>query len=427
MIKKLKIKFILTTMISITIVMVSAFTILYISTAKVLEQSSVDAMHDIALSDHGGAEGIFQHGGGKKPNSKSYISTYTIDLHTRNNTCYVDGFGDVENLSDEQVEYINSLIHIVGNQKSPEGVLDEYDLRYFCTETVFGLRIVLLDKRYEDDNLNQLLLSLLTVGIVAFAAFLIISIIVAGIAVKPVEKSMKQQKQLVADISHELKTPIAVISTNTDIILSHEDSKVSDENKWLGYIKDETGRMTELLNMMLYLAKTDEENGKPVLDELDLSNLTYEMALPFESVCFENQKEFVIDIQPDVIINGEAGSIKQLIAILLDNAVKYSNENGKIKLSLYINGDKAVISVFNTGEPIPKESIPLIFDRFYRVDKARSREKGGSGLGLSIAKRVIENNEGTISVSSDAENGTVFNCTFNIVKKKKEKGNNQFT
>ncbi len=427
MIRKLKIKFILTTMISITIVMVSAFAFLYVNTAKDLEQSSIDAMHDIAHSDYGGAEGIFQHGAENKPNSKSYISTYTIDLNTKTNTCYVDGFGDVENLSEEQIEYINSLIHTVGNQNSPEGVLEEYDLRYFCTETVVGLRIVLLDKRYEDDNLNKLFISLLTVGIVAFAAFLIISIIVAGIAVKPVDKSIKQQKQLVADISHELKTPIAVISTNTDIILSHEDSKVRDENKWLGYIKDETGRMTELLNMMLYLAKTDEENGKLVLDELDLSNLAYEIALPFESVCFENRKEFVIDIQPDIIINGESGSIKQLIAILLDNAVKYSNENGRIRLTLYVNGDKAVISVFNTGEPIPKESIPLIFDRFYRVDKARSREKGGSGLGLSIAKRVIENNEGTISVSSDAENGTVFNCSFNIVKKKKEKGNNQFT
>lgn len=427
MIKKLKIKFILTTMISITIVMVSAFTLLYINTANSLEQSSIDAMHSIARSDHGGAEGIFQHGGGKKPNSKSYISTYTIDLNTKNNTCFVDGFGEVENLSDEQVEYINSLIHTVGNQKNTEGVLEEYNLRYFCTETVFGLRIVLLDKGYEDDNLNQLFLSLLTIGIVAFAAFLIISIIVAGIAVKPVEKSMKQQKQLVADISHELKTPIAVISTNTDIILSHEDSKVIDESKWLGYIKDETGRMTDLLNMMLYLAKTDEENSKPDLVEIDLSNLAYEIALPFESVCFENQKEFLINIQSDVFINGEASLIKQLIAILLDNAVKYSNENGKIQLDLYSNGDKAVISVFNTGEPIPKESLPLIFDRFYRVDKARSREKGGSGLGLSIAKRIIENNEGTISVSSDIESGTVFTCSFNIVKKKKEKGNNQFT
>ncbi|MBQ0108844.1 MAG: GHKL domain-containing protein, partial [Clostridiales bacterium] len=113
-------------------------------------------------------------------------------------------------------------------------------------------------------------------------------------------------------------------------------------------------------------------------------------------------------------------SIKQLIGILLDNAIKYSNDNGKIIFSLKRDQDKAVMSVFNTGDPIPKEEIPYLFDRFYRVDESRSRDKGGNGLGLSIAKKIIENNEGSISVISNEENGTTFFCTFKLSKKSKK-------
>lgn len=420
MIKKLKIKFIATNMTLITIVMVIAFTALYVNSVHQLTENSKIAMHDIANSDNGGLDYFLEPN--KKEESKyGYITTYIIDLDDRTNTCYLKGFGDVDNLSKEQYDRINALISAVRSAKTNEGVLEEYNMRFYTTRGRFGFRIVLLDKRYEDDNLKRIATSFLVGGSVAFAAFLAISILVAKIAVKPVEKSIKQQQQLVADVSHELKTPITVIATNADIVLTHPESTVEEQQKWLGYIKDETERMTELISMMLYLARTDESNDKPALSELDLSSTAYEIALLFESICFENKKRFQISIDPEIYIHGDSATIKQLIVILLDNAIKYSNENADIELCVYSQGDKALLSVYNTGEPIPKEAIPHIFERFFRVDKSRSRDskKGGSGLGLSIAKRIIENNEGNISVTSSIENGTIFSCSFKLLKNKK--------
>ncbi len=418
MIRKLKIKFIITNMLLITLVIFTAFIVLYYNTAKDLEKSSIAAMQDIANSDRSSIDGLFDK---DKENRNKYpnLSTYILDIDTRTNTCYIDGFGDVDSLTDDNIEYINELIHLVQATGTEDGIIEKHNMRFYQTEKLYGTRIVLLDKQYEDDSLNKMMFYCSLIGGITLLAFLGISILIAHIAVKPIEKSINQQKQLVSDMSHELKTPITVVATNTDIILSHPESTVDEEKKWLGYIKDETSRMTQLVNMMLFLAKTDEAEAKPILTEVDFSSITLEMALPFESICFEKEKQFSFSVEEDVLIKGEETPLKQLLVILLDNAVKYSNDNGRIEITLQKQADKAVLSVFNTGEPIPKDHIPFIFERFYRVDKARSRESGGSGLGLSIAKRIIENNEGTISVTSNQENGTVFTCAFKLLKTKR--------
>lgn len=413
MIKKLKIKFIVTTMFLITIVMSVAFVIQYLNTASELKKDSIEALHDIAFSERSPIDGLFNKG-----NKHQHLTTYTLDIDLSTNSCYIDGFGDVDNLTKENHDYINELINTVLNADSDEGIIKKHNMRYFAIKTHIGKRIVLLDKSYEDNRLNSLLISLLISGSIAFLSFLLISIIIANIAVKPVEHSIQRQKQFISDVSHELKTPITVISTNTDLIMTHSESTVANESKWLGYIKDETVRMSELVNMMLYLAKTDEADSRYELVDFNLSNACYEVALPFESVSFENGKELTINIEEDVFIKGEENSVKQLLVILLDNALKYSNSNGRIELNVFVSGDKATVSVFNTGAPIPRECIPNIFERFYRVDEDRSRQTGGSGLGLSIAKRIIEHNEATITVASSNDHGTEFSCCFKAAKNK---------
>lgn len=416
MIKKLKLKFILTNIILISIVLISAFSIIYVISAAELQKDSINAMHDIANRKQ---KLDFFFTPPKNHNKYSYLSTYIIDIDTQNNTCVIDGFGDVDTLNDDQLKYVNSLINAVRNIDKPEGILEQYNVRYYYVNTPRGIRIVFLDKGYEDQNLRELLISFSILGIIIFIGSLIVSIIISNIAVKPVEKSIKQQKQLISDMSHELKTPITIISTNTDIILSHLNSTIAEEQKWIGYIKEETKHMSELTNTMLYLAKTDEFFKQPTLKDLNLSNIAYEIALPFESVCFENKKAFDIDISEDVFIKGDETAIKQLITILLDNAIKYSDNNGRIAFSLQKSRNKATIEVINTGEPIPKESIPFLFDRFYRIDKSRSKQNDGNGLGLSIAKRIVEQNHGSISVFSNAIDGTKFTCSFSLLKNKK--------
>ncbi len=419
MIKRLKLKFISTNMILISVVMLTAFCLLYFNTKNDLEEYSRAAMHDISKNHLDKIDYFIEPEDAPEP-KYSYLTTFVIDIDESKKTFTIDGIDKSSEITEFQKKHIINLINAVLSENTVEGVIDKYNMRFFCSETRYGKRIVLLDKRYEDESLRQLAISFVISGSIAFVAFLIISILVANIAVKPVENTVNRQKQFIADVSHELKTPIAVIATNADIILSHEDSNVKDEQKWLGYIKEGATRMSDMVNSMLYLAKTDEGEEKPQLTEFNISNAAYETVLPFESVCFENGKQFDIDIENDVIVKADEISIKRLMIILLDNAIKYSNENGRIKFTLKTNGDKAFLSVFNTGEPIPKESIPHLFERFYRVDKARSRDKGGSGLGLSLAKRIIENNEANISVLSNENNGTVFTCTFKAVKSKKK-------
>ena len=175
--------------------------------------------------------------------------------------------------------------------------------------------------------------------------------------------------------------------------------------------------MTELINNMLFLAKSEDEKQMPEMCTINLSDIATEATLAFESVCFENKKQFYTDIQPDIYIKGDSSSIRRLITIFLDNACKYSNENGHVECYLYAENDKVEMVVRNSGEPIPKDEIHNIFTRFYRVNKSRSRTEGGYGLGLSIAKTIIDMHGGKISVTSSEENGTIFKCSFKKLKK----------
>jgi len=417
LIKKLKIKVILMNMILVTSVLLIAFIILYFNTASELEESSITALKDIAHEEQNPMNDFFDRD--KPPKNKyQHLTTYVLEIDLFNDTCYINGYGSYEDLTEENLTYINGIIISVINSSSDEGILTEENLRFYRVKTHNGFRVVLLDKQYEDVQLRDFVTYFSAIALFAWAGFFVLSFFLSKLFIKPIEKSIKQQRQFTADVSHELKTPITVISTNTDIILSHSDSTVENEKKWLNYIKDETARMSELVNMMLYLAKNDENVTSHVFKEFNLSNAAYEVALPFESVCFEKGKYFDIEITNDIFIKGDETSIKQLFIILLDNAVKYSNENGTVKLSIYTSGEKAFIDVSNTGEPIPKESIPLLFERFYRVDEARSRDTGGSGLGLSIAKSIIDKNEAEISVISNKQQGTIFSCSFKAVKLK---------
>ncbi|HBR30981.1 MAG TPA: hypothetical protein DD733_02745, partial [Clostridiales bacterium] len=212
--------------------------------------------------------------------------------------------------------------------------------------------------------------------------------------------------------SHELKTPITVISANADILLSNKDSTIKEQLKWVEYIKTESSRMTELVNNLLFLAKTDERKKAESQSIINLSDIATSCILPFESISFEKGKTLESSIMPEVYIKGNENSVKQLVIILTDNAFKYSNDNGVIKVTVFADQDKAVLSVWNTGTPIPPDQLSHIFKRFYRIDKSRSRTEGGYGLGLSIASSIADSHGAKITVQSSDEKGTLFTCVF---------------
>ncbi|MDR0931071.1 MAG: HAMP domain-containing histidine kinase [Clostridiales bacterium] len=235
------------------------------------------------------------------------------------------------------------------------------------------------------------------VGVFSGIGLLIFAIFFAKWSVKPVEAALIKQKRFISDAGHELKTPLTIISAESDL-------NGYDE------IKPQIARMQGLLNDLLTLSHLDE--NPPLIEaEFDLSKALLEATLEFESRAFEAGKEFNVTISENIHIKGNEPKIKQLSAILIDNAIKHSSENGKIEVKLKEHNATAIFSVFNTGEPISEEEKSLIFDRFYRTDTSRTRTTGGHGLGLSIASKIAKEHKTRIEVEN-IEGGVMFSVEF---------------
>ena len=415
MIRNLKIKFVLISML-LTIVLTTLLAGLFMYQKNQLYVDSVSAMKEAMVLQADTQSSLYYALFGLYSRSSRYpdFNTFVLEVDRIDKT--VTAIGYEEELDDEKKEYLLSLVNAVPAVNKAEGILPAENLRYYVNTTSRGMKIAFLDKEYEDASLRDLMKNSLWIVSLSLCGFLVISLIMTKIATAPVEKSWKQQKQLVADMSHELKTPLTVISANTDIVLANRDSTVAEQEKWLVYIRQETERMTKLINEMLYLAKHDDGRAEEEAVPFDLSEAAESCTLPFESVCFENGVRFYTEIQPGLNMLGSPSAIKQVMMILLDNAVKYAGENGFVRFLLHADGDRVSLSVNNTGECIPPELIPHIFERFYRLDESRARDKGGYGLGLSIAKSIVDRQGGRITVKSDAETGSTFTCTFKRYK-----------
>ncbi|MBQ4032145.1 MAG: GHKL domain-containing protein [Bacilli bacterium] len=213
--------------------------------------------------------------------------------------------------------------------------------------------------------------------------------------IEPVEESFQKQKEFIADASHELKTPLSVIMANAEMLDTNP-----KEKKWLDNIHSESERMNKLISNLLDLARLENVDNKETFENTDISKLTEKAILPFEGLLFEHKVKFNYDIDEKIMYKCNSEEIKQLIAILLDNAIKHSEKNGEINVSL--KKDKQItLIVSNKGKEIAKEDINHIFERFYRVDKSRNRDENRYGLGLAIAKKIVDNHNGKIKCTSE--------------------------
>ena len=224
-----------------------------------------------------------------------------------------------------------------------------------------------------------------------------LGLIVWGLSAKvfePIRYILAKQKQFISDASHELKTPVSIISANADVI------KTEDNAQYVDSIKKQVERLNFLVSDLLTLARLDEGNVKRITEKFNLSDEVTQVALPFDAVAFEKGKTLECDIDPELMYEGAKDDVKKILNILLDNAVKYAQDNGNIRLSLKKIGAKYELSVYNDGSLIPESDSEKIFERFYRGDASRSRESGGNGLGLSIAKSIATANKWNISAKS---------------------------
>ena len=274
--------------------------------------------------------------------------------------------------------------------------------------TPFGTKIAFMERSQYDNILFQLLKTFILIGFISLIILLLISIYLTNKSIIPIKETFEKQKQFIADASHELKTPLAIIKTNTSLILSQPDDSIKNQSKWINYINTQTDRMSVLINEMLSLAKMDTAENQPPLVPINMSKIVQSMILMFEAIIYENNINLETNINESLFVNGDKESLKKLFSIIMDNAIKYTDKEGTITVSLFTHKNKVKMIIRNTGEGIEPENLERVFERFYRVDSSRDRETGGYGLGLSIASSIVKQHKGKIYATSKVGSYTSF-------------------
>lgn len=406
MLKKMQKKFIAILMSLMTLVLAISFTATYTNTRHQLIEDSKTAM----METYAGRPAFPSYGIGSESETVApKIFTFYVVVNKEGKIIKFKGDNVKINNEEAFLKYLTACY----KSSYDTGITMGGDLRYLRQKSHEGTVLMFADRSVEKATLGSLVKTFLIVSVVCLCVFFVISYILARWLLKPVKNAMQQQMMFIADASHELKTPITIISANTDIIESHADETVSSQKKWLGYIKDETGRMTELVNDMIFLARKDSGTKQDIKTVISLSDTVFSSVLPLESVAYEKNKTLTCDIEPDLQIFGDEKKLHQLVVILIDNAIKYANDNGMVSVKLTSKHGKIKLFVRNTTDiAIPEEKIKHIFDRFYRVDSSRARKEGGYGLGLAIAKAIADEHYASIKVRSSVEKGTMFTVTF---------------
>lgn len=398
MIKKLQRKFIAITMGSLLLVM-----LLVIGTINGVylyeSEEKVNGAIEILTEN----QGKFPKFEKNNPAQRDHKSGFEMNAETQFQTRYfiveVDEEGSVYQIdtshiaavtSEEAAEYADNVM----NGNKTEGYQGIY--KYAVVEQSDGYMIIFMDCA----NQIQTAMSLMLIScIVAFTTLLLMFILVSILskrAMKPFAVSVEKQKLFITDAGHEIKTPLAIISANADVL-----ELTGGESEWITSIRNQIIRLDKLVKNLLTLSKMDEDNIKMAFAEFDLSDTITKIAGSFKTIAETKNRNFKIEIQPDIKLNGDESSMEQLISTLLDNAVKYSNESGDIKVALSKAKKGIILEVYNTAQDLDVANLDRLFDRFYRADSSRARDTGGYGIGLSIAKSIVEAHHGKISVKSE--------------------------
>ncbi|MFC8689626.1 sensor histidine kinase [Brevibacillus porteri] len=271
----------------------------------------------------------------------------------------------------------------------------------------------LLDITESHETLINLLTTLISIGLIMLFLIFLVSRYFANRAIVPIAEAWARQKQFVADASHELKTPLMIMKANYDVLMANETETIQSQYKWLSYIKTGTDRMAKLVNDMLTLTRMDEANIELSKEEFNLSHAIRTVTESMDGILNDKGITLLCEIEPNMVIESDEERINQLITILFDNAVKYTNSGGQIELTLSKTKKQVKFVIKNSGKGIPQADLPKVFDRFYRVDPSRATKTEGHGLGLSIAKSIVHLLGGSIHVTSVENEWTTFTFTLN--------------
>lgn len=332
------------------------------------------------------------------------LDVYSVKLNDNNEIVDITS----HSVKNEQTDKIEKIANeIISSKKSKRTYIGNLYTNKYSYHYSINKSIIIIDNSSTNNHLTNILIFSVIIFIILEIIIFIVSRLITNWIIKPVINSFNKQKQFIADASHELKTPLAVI------MASSESLENDSNNKWINNIQNESERMNKLITSLLDLAKLDSEEVKREYQKNNLSKIIEKSVLTFESITFEKGINLDYSIDKDIYYTSNSDDIKEVMSILLDNATKHCSKDGRIEVKLKNNKNDIIITVSNTGDPIPKGEEEKIFERFYRVDKARNRKENRYGLGLSIAKKIVENHNGNISANSN--NGIT---TFKIILKK---------
>lgn len=389
MIRKLRLKFVAVCMAMVTAVLTAVFFSMYIAMEQTAVDFSREVLHQVIQEDRGQPGIGIEIGGNRSP-----LPYFTVTLW--GDTAYVTS-GTYTDLED--TETLAAILRDCLGQNQPEGTIGSYRLRYLRQDNGLYEKLAFVDMSMEQDILRNIMRPYLHIGLAAFLLLLGASILLSRWATAPVERAWHQQRQFLSDASHELKTPLTVILSNAELLW--EAGLTDRPARWADNIHSEARQMKSLVEEMLTLARADNMTTHPVLSEVSLSDVADDCALAFEPVAFEAGKPLDYLIDPDTTVLGDRDKLRQVVSVLLDNAIKYGAPGGTVTLTLQKTDRSVRLTVSNPGDPIPSDQLPRLFERFYRADDSRG-EQSGFGLGLPIAAAIAAEHRGTLKAESDA-------------------------
>ena len=391
MIRRLRLKFVLMNMAFVTALLGAVFAVVLHTTRNELAQASLRAMEQAAL------EPVEPGRPDRHPGEREGVPCFVLRTGLRGELVVSgDGYYD---LTDE--DWLRTLLAAALDRGAREGVLEDYGLRFCRSGPPDRPVVAFTDLSGETRTMRALARTCLLAGAAAFLGFLAVSVLLSRWAVGPVERAWEQQRQFVADASHELKTPLTVILTNAEL-LREGPAGEEERRRFTDNVLTMARQMRALVESLLELARADARPAEGAMEPVDMSRLMQEALLPFEPVFFEAGLTLTGEIQEGLRVRGAEGQLRQIADILLDNAQKYTPSGGAVTLALTRSGRSCLLSVAGPGTPLTRQERQDVFKRFYRADPARRRE-GSWGLGLSIAQEIAARHGGKIWADSGAE------------------------
>lgn len=311
----------------------------------------------------------------------------------------------VQNSNTLNNQEINEYALKVSKNNNEKGIIGKYIYKVRKINNNIT-RIIFIENEEAISHIKIIIAVCLVISIFSIIIIYIIAKKLAKTIVKPVEETFEKQKQFISDASHELKTPLAVIEANADVL-----GNEVGNNKWISYIQNEVDSMNNLINELLLLAKIENIDNIKKYKQLNLSKEIEIILSMFESMAYEKQVRIKYELGEDIIMNGNKEDIEHIVSTLTDNAIKHTKPTKEIIVILKKEKNEIILEVKNIGEPIPEEEREKIFERFYRIDKSRNRKEKRYGLGLAIAKSIIEKYNGKIEIFYK-DNFTVFKVTI---------------